>query len=349
MSAFPRLGSLLRYARLRSIAPASLACAALFQPNTALAQEPTLAPAAVADCVADDAVTVERDGDKVVVKIDGDLVTEYLERSGAKPVLWPVLGPSGHELTRAYPQRETAGPHEREDHVHHRSFWFTHGDVNGISFWHETEGHGNILHREFTELTSGDVGVIESLNDWMSPEGVKQCEDLRRFEFSDHQLGRLIKVSIIVTATEGPLRFGDTKEGSFGVRVAGSMKVDEKLGGTILTSEGLRDGESWGKPASWVDYAGPVGEGRGGITILNHPSSYGYPSHWHVRTYGLFAANPFGLHDFYGADSGRNGALELELGESFTLSYLVLLHDGDVTADQINELFKTYSDEAPGR
>lgn len=286
-------------------------------------------------------VSVEQETGKVVVKVDGELFTEYLERAGAKPVLWPVLGPSGQELTRGYPQRDKT-ERERDDHIHQRSFWFTHGDVNGTSFWHEQDRHGTIVHREFTELSSGEVGVIETVNDWLDADGMKVCEDKRRFVFGANDLGRWIDVSITVTASEGVLRFGDTKEGSFGVRVAGTIKVEEGLGGRILNSDGLIDGEAWGKPARWVDYSGPVGDARGGIAILNHPSSYGYPTHWHVRTYGLFAANPFGLHDFYSADSGRDGTLELQQGETLQLGYRVLLHDGNVSAEQIDGLFEEY-------
>src|SRR5690606_24989744 len=129
-------------------------------------------------------------------------------------------------------------------------------------------------------------------------------------------------------ASEGPLVFGDTKEGSFGVRVPTAMDVDRKQGGKITTSEGADDGAAWGKQASWVDYCGPVDGEVVGIAILNHPESFRYPTHWHVRTYGLFAANPFGIHDFTGAAAGA-GNLELAAGESITLRYRVIFHKGD--------------------
>ena len=86
--------------------------------------------------------------DGVRVEVDGKLFTEYVKRSGAKPILYPLLGPSGDQMTRGYPIREATAK-EKKDHVHHRSFWFTHGNVNGISFWHENNKHGTIEHREF--------------------------------------------------------------------------------------------------------------------------------------------------------------------------------------------------------
>ena len=81
------------------------------------------------------------------------------------------------------------------------------------------------------------------------------------------------------------------------------------------------------------------------VRLLNHPDSYGFPSHWHVRTYGLFAANPFGLKAFYKGAEGKDGTLVLAPGESFTLKYRVVLHPGDHDAELIEKQFKAYSGE----
>ena len=109
---------------------------------------------------------------------------------------------------------------------------------------------------------------------------------------------RIIDFEITLKATDGPVTFGDTKEGMFGLRVASSMDVNKKKGGKITNAEGLTDDQAWGKASPWVDYTGPVEGKTVGIAILNHPRSFRYPTTWHVRTYGLFAANPFGWHDF---------------------------------------------------
>ena len=103
-----------------------------------------------------------------------------------------------------------------------------------------------------------------------------------------------------------------------GVRVAGTMKVDAKLGGRIVNSEGQTDGDAWAKRAAWVDYHGPVDGLTVGVAILNHPSSFRFPTYWHVRTYGLFAANPFGWQDFQRSDD-VDGSCALAPGESITL------------------------------
>lgn len=286
---------------------------------------------------------LQKDDAGITVSLDGKLLTRYLVKSGAKPILWPVIGPGGQELTRAYPMRE-GDPNESKDHVHQRSLWFTHGDVNGISFWHEQGGNGDIVHRSFDRVeASGAQAVIATTNDWVAPDGTALCQDRRVLTFGAGADDRWIDFDIAVRALKD-ITFGDTKEGSFGVRVAGTMKVTANQGGRIVNSEGQTDAEAWGKRASWVDYHGPVDGEVAGIAILNHPSSFRYPSHWHVRTYGLFAANPFGIHDFERTPN-VNGTHPMKAGESFVLRYRVLLHRGDEKVGKVAEHFARYSQQ----
>jgi sugar lactone lactonase YvrE len=285
--------------------------------------------------------TIEKDDAGVTVKVDGKLFTRYLIKSGAKPILWPIIGPTGKEMTRAYPMRE-GNKNEKTDHIHQRSFWFTHGDVNGVSFWDENKNHGDIVHREFLKVEGGDQAVIVTSNDWLGPDGKKICRDVRTLKFGADGEARWVDFDVTVYADDAPAKFGDTKEGAFGVRVPGTVDVDKKLGGKIVNSDGLVDAAAWGKPAPWVDYFGPVEDETLGIAILNHPSSFRYPSHWHVRTYGLFAANPFGLHDFYNSKD-KDGSHTVKPGESFTLKYRVIFHKGDQDAGKIAARFAEYS------
>ena len=289
-----------------------------------------------------DRFTVEKHPDKVTVNLDGELFTEYLTKSGAKPILWPVVGPNGKAITRGFPMRD-ATEDEKKDHVHHRSFWFTHGAVNDTDFWLEgRDNGGTIAHREFLTVEDGDTAVIETKNDWIDRHGDVICDDVRKLTFGAEGDTRYIDFDITLTAGDKPVTFGDTKEGSFGVRVAGSMRVEAGNGGTIVNSEGQKDKGAWGKPAAWVDYYGPVDDDVVGVAILNHPNSFRYPSHWHVRTYGLFAANVFGMHDFKG-DRSIDGSHTLKPGESMTFNYRVLLHPGDVEEGKVADAFERYS------
>ncbi len=284
-------------------------------------------------------ITAQRSDSGVVIRIDGKPFTEYVTDSNGTPILWPIIGPTGKPMTRAYPMADA--PEEKKDHPHHRSMWFTHGDVNGLSFWHKE----SIKHREFVRIESGDRAVVVTRNDWMSPDGKKVCEDERTLTFAADGDARWIDFDITLGATDQPVKFGDTKEGTMGVRVAATMKVDSKKGGQIVNSEGQTDGGAWGKPAAWVDYHGPIEGETVGIAILNHPSSFRFPTYWHVRTYGLFAANPFGLHDFEGSRE-VDGSHTLKPGETMTLRYRVLLHRGDEEEGEVAQAFADYSEEA---
>lgn len=285
-------------------------------------------------------VTVEKTPQGVMVQADSKPFTEYLIKSGSKPILWPVIGPSGKRLTRNWPMENGVEGETDRDHVHQRSLWFTHGDVNGIDFW--SEGKGRIEHREFVRVEGGPQAVIATRNDWLSPDGSKLIlQDERTYTFGADADKRWIDCDIQLKATQGPVVFGDTKEGSFGVRVASSIRVDSKKGGKIVNSDGKTNAAAWGKPAAWVDYHGPVDDAIEGIAILNHPSSYGFPSHWHVRTYGLFAANPFGLKDFTGGKS--KGEYTLPAGETMRLRYRVLLHKGDEKEGRVADVFGEYA------
>lgn len=288
-------------------------------------------------------VQIEKNDTSVVVKLGGKPFTTHLFKSGAKPVLWPIIGPTGKEMTRAYPLRE-GDPQEKTDHIHQRSLWFTHGNVNGVSFWDENKGHGEIVQRELVSAEGGPTGKIITRNDWVTMAGVKLCGDERTLRFGGDGESRWIDFDVTVTALADEVTFGDTKEGSFGVRVAESMKVDAKQGGRIINAEGKTDKAAWGQASPWVDYHGPVAGETLGVAILNHPSSFRFPTYWHVREYGLFAANVFGKKDFLGA-TAIDGPHKMNKGESFTLRYRVLLHQGDEKQGRVAEAFTKYAAE----
>ena len=151
-------------------------------------------------------VTAQRSEHGATVKIDGSPFTEYIIQSGTKPILWPILGPTGKPLTRDYPMEKDTK--ETKDHVHHRSLWFAHGNVNGIDFWDEKPGghdQRTIVHRKFVKIASGPQAEIVTENDWLGPAGKKVCEDQRRLTFGTWGDARWIDFDITLRASEGPV------------------------------------------------------------------------------------------------------------------------------------------------
>lgn len=286
------------------------------------------------------------------VAIDGKPFAEYRTHSGHQPIVWPIYDGNGRTMTRAYPMGPQ-GEHEWDDHPHHRSLWFTHGIVNGHDFWLEPdhqhrgrrEAKNRIVHREFLSTQADDDGaVIITRNDWMAGDE-RVLVDKRTLRFGAENGLRWIDFKIELRALDGEVEFGDTKEGTFAVRVPGTMKVDEKMGGELVNNHGQTNGDAWGREAVWVNYTGPVDGEPAGIAIFCHPDSARYPSRWHVRTYGLFAANPFGARDFPQDDDGvKQGAFTIPEGESATFRYLVLLHGGDLTTEQLEAWHKRFAE-----
>lgn len=279
------------------------------------------------------------DANVVAVYVDGELFTKYVPDAGNFPMLFPIKAATGEEVTRGYPMRADV-PHEAKDHPHHRSLWLTHGSVNGVNFWNETASQGKIVFREFVK---NEAPVLAAKCEWQKSDGEVICTDVCTMTFGGDATGRWIDFRWEITAGEEDVTFGDTKEGTFAVRVAGTMKVTEKLGGEIVNSDGLKDDAAWGKRAAWVDYHGPVGDKTLGIAMMNHPKSDFYPTYWHVRTYGLFAANPFGVHDFTGDKNKHVGDFTLPVGQTMTLLYRVFIHPGDEKAGKVVENFEKYS------
>ncbi|MEQ8848903.1 PmoA family protein [Botrimarina sp.] len=311
-----------------------------------------VAAATAASRCAADVVTVLAGDSGVTVRADGAPFASYLFRSGTRPVLWPVVGPGEVGVTRDYPLQPPA-PHGTDDHVHHRSMWIGYEGVNGVDFWHEPETDrqrplpiGTVRRSELVRADStGEVATVGTRNDWLDPEGKPVAHDQRLIEFRAHGDTRTMDFFVDIWSPEGPLRFGDTKEGMFAIRVADSMRVDAGRGGRIRTSAGLRDAAAWGQPAEWADYSGPVDGQACGVAIFAHPSGYNPKPRWHVRPYGLFAANPFGVAAYSeGADAPAGGA-EFDEGERVRLRYRVLLYSGRRTPEWIAERFREYADE----
>ena len=281
-------------------------------------------------------VTFEPDGPNLKILV-GDLLAIHRVDGAYKPFLFPLVGPTGRGVTRPFPIEKVEG--DDIDHPHHESFWFTHGRVNDIDFWSVKKGTIRETAREV--VASGPVlGRLKTRDDWIGPDGAKVCEDERVLTVYDAKTVRILDFEVELKATAGPVVLGETKEGSFAVRVASSMDVDKKTGGKIRNAEGLEDAAAWGKPSAWVDYSGPLAGETVGIAILNHPTSFRYPTTWHVRTYGLFAANPFGGPEFKVDGYADHRLAE---GESVRLAYRVILHKGGAEAVDLPRRFALYA------
>ncbi|MBM3846091.1 MAG: hypothetical protein FJ405_07395 [Verrucomicrobia bacterium] len=282
------------------------------------------------------------------IEVNGELFTHY-HYSGAPRVFYhPLLGPGGLQMTRDFPMKNTPG--EDQDHKHHRSLWYSHGDVNGVDFWAEGKDSGSIRHVKFLDIKSGShAGWIRSSNQWVNVEGGVVCADERVFRvYSSSPKERLFDFEISIFAQKKDLVLGDTKEGTMAIRLNELLRLkpnkhnEGKPAGSIVQDTGVRDGATWGKRAAWCDYHGTIDGKRVGVAIFDHPHNPRHPTHWHVRDYGLFAANPFGIHDFEKKSKGT-GNLVIPPGRSVTFRYRFYIHEGDTDAAKVAERYKEYA------
>jgi Family of unknown function (DUF6807) len=284
-------------------------------------------------------VRVEAEGaDAIAVHIGAELFTRYIYGDAvAKPCLYPVMGPFGHGVTRAYPLEDVEG--DSRDHVHQRSLYVAWGDVNGSDNWSEEKGHGRMAHRYF-EATEGGAafGRIVSLNDWVNAAGERLMQDRIEYRFYNVPPNcRLFDLDVTFYASDGDVRFGDTKEGGIiSIRVATALEVGHT--GRIENGYGgVNEGETWGKRAPWCDYSGLLQGHRVGIGVFDHPSNLRYPTYWHVRNYGLMTANPFGLSFF--VDKNTDGSYTLPAGGRIRFRYRVLVHAGDASMGGVRDRY----------
>ncbi|MCK5804660.1 MAG: PmoA family protein [Lentisphaeria bacterium] len=282
---------------------------------------------------------------RIDIAIAGEHFTSYhFGPKWSRPFLHPVIGPHGDPITRGYPVQDNL-PGETQDHPHHKSFWVAWGDVNGTDNWSENQerGHAKQVQRELPEASSGPVfATIRTRNDWVSEAGEKVLEEARTLKVYNLPAAcRLVDLNVEFRATNGPVTFGDTKEGGIcSIRVATSM--DAKEHGVIVNAYGgTNEAETWGKRAPWCDYYGPVNGKTVGICIFDNPANFRHPTYWHVRNYGLMTANPFGLSHFL-KNKEIDGSHTLGAGETLAFQYRVLFHAGDTKTAAVAERYHDY-------
>jgi hypothetical protein len=301
-------------------------------------------------------VKITQNSDRISVDVDGKPFTELWisNPENTKPYLHPLRAASGTIVTRAFPMANVEG--ESTDHPHHRGLWFSHDEVNGYHFWlnevsQKNEKNGKIALKKVNSIKSGkDSGTIAITFDWNDPQGKTLLTENRTMVFYSDPKLRIIDLDINLKAMDQKVVFGDTKEGTFAIRLAAGLEEPAKNSlpspkrtGLMVNAEGKRgEKEVWGKRSNWVDYSGELNGEKLGITIYDHPENPKHPTYWHSRSYGLFAANPFGERDFYN-DETKDGSLTIEPGKTLRFRYRVVIHPGDTDTANPAAMWTKYS------
>jgi hypothetical protein len=317
-------------------------------------------------------LTVKEAERRVDVTIDGQPFTAYVwPTTLKKPVLYPIRTAKGTLVTRGFPLDPRPG--ERVDHPHHVGLWFNYGDVNGIDFWNNSDAiaeeqrpkMGTIVHKAITAAKGGaSEGVLEVDSDWVMPDGSVILKEHTRYVFTGSATTRTIDRITTLTAGVTRVDLKDNKEGVLGLRVTRALEEPSTkpevftdaagrpttvasldntgVNGEYLTSKGKRGGAAWGTRGKWTTLSGKVGDEPVSIAIFDMPGNPGYPTYWHARGYGLFAANPLGQKELSGGKDVLNFAIEP--GKTVTFKHRIHIVSGGLTAEQAEAEWTKWSE-----
>lgn len=313
---------------------------------------------------------------KVEVLVKGELFTAYIyPETLEKPVLYPIKTSKGTLVTRGFPLDTRPG--ERVDHPHHVGLWLNYGDVNGLDFWNnsdaipaeEKSGYGSIEHKEINNISSGDEkGELEVTAEWVGPDGTPLLRENTTFIFWADGDKRMIDRTTKLTALGQDVSMKDNKEGMIGIRVARELEHssenpglftdasgkatdvptmnNEGVTGLYRSSEGKEGNDVWGTRAKWMNLSGEMKGEKVSLAILDHPENVGFPTYWHARGYGLYAANPLGQKAMSEGKEELN--FKLPAGESVSFKHRIIIYSGDKVSDeQLNEEFQEFSSLTP--
>jgi len=308
---------------------------------------------------------------KVDVFIGGKLFTSFLyPDSLEKPVLFPLRTANGTIVTRGFPLDPKPG--EPTDHPHHIGLWFNFENVNGLDFWNNSYAipqnkknlYGWIRTDKILKISGGTTGVLIYHANWTNQQKNVLLEETTRFEFSGKNGQRIID-RITTLKADTAVVFNDAKDGMLGLRLAHELQIpttedqqftdnkgnvtvvkggtDHIANGNYITSAGKTGNDAWSTRGVWCKVFGKMGADSVSIAIIDHPENPNYPTFWHARGYGLFAANPLGEKIFTNGKSAKN--LSLEKGESVTFRYRIVINNGKQTIStaNLNRLAKDFA------
>lgn len=296
-------------------------------------------------------LTKDEQEQRIDVWFDDELFTSFhYDGAGEKPVLYPIVSAGGKKITRHHTADPMAG--ERVDHPHHIGLWLNYGDVNNIDFWNNSRQKAAKNPSKFgwikvTEKPKLKKNELTYTADWQTHQGDVLLKEKTTLIFRQTASNsrEIIRTTTLTARTT--VNLNDNKEGLLGLRLTralehptekpvllsksdGTPREEAVLDNTNVTGrytspEGPTGSDVWGTRAPWMSLSGIVSGENINVTIFDHPDNPGYPTYWHARAYGLFAANPLGQKVFSKGDQSLD--LSLETDESVTFTYMVQIEN----------------------
>jgi hypothetical protein len=315
-------------------------------------------------------LTVNEPSRRVDVYIDGQPFTSYIwPTTLKKPVLYPLRTAKGTIITRGFPLEPRLG--ERVDHPHHAGLWLNYENVNGLDFWNNSDAikpqdapkMGTIRHESIVSAKGGaQQGELEVTADWLTYDNKVLLKENTRYVFRAGPDFRSVDRITTLHAQDVKVVFADAKDGMLGLRVIRALEIpsdkpevytdasgratavakldNSGVNGNYLTSEGKTGDAAWGTRGRWCNLTGKVGDEPVTVSIFDHPQNPGFPTYWHARGYGLFAANPLGQKIF------SNGKEELNFSlaphATVTFRYRILMSSAILTPEATEAAYSDF-------
>jgi hypothetical protein len=274
-------------------------------------------------------VTAEQVGDKIEIRLNGNLLTNYILSEDEKyPFFFPVNGPSKATVTSM----------RNANYPHHSSLFFGCDKVNGGNYWQEGLERGQIVSLRADILESGnEKAVIENECIWRRPGADAPIKDKRIITVTAPSKDKYILDFDVSMEMLLDVTINKTNHSLFSGRMDADLAVTN--GGTMINAEG-ETGEkgTFGKRSAWMDYHGSRMGGTEGMAILQHPSNEWFPAPWFTRDYGFFSPTPM-----YWPENEKT--TDLKKGDTIKLRYRVIIHSGDHKEARIAEEFNKYKSE----
>jgi hypothetical protein len=314
-------------------------------------------------------VTPQFDQKKVIISINGKPFTEFIfPDTLEKYTLYPIYSPDQQIITRGFPINPRPG--DPTDHPHHLGLWLNYEKVNGLDFWNNSYNikperkhlYGWIKVDSILQTKSGKKGELKVSGIWHDQKKNILLREVTEFIFSAEKDKNIIDRITTLIAVQDTVSFPDVKDGFLGIRVTPELQIPSKQDtmykndknitpnvktnirstGNYLTSREKQGDSAWGTRAEWCLLYGKMNTSVISIAIIDHPNNPGYPTYWHARGYGLFAANPLGQKIFSNGEESLN--LRLQKNQSVTFRYRTVIASGKerLTNKEISNLTESF-------
>lgn len=274
-------------------------------------------------------LTAEKVGDKIEIRINGNLFTSYILSEFEKyPFFYPVNGPSNASVTSF----------RNANYPHHSSLFFGCDKVNGGNYWQEGLEDGQIisLRADIVETGTNRV-VIENECIWRRPGADSPIKDKRIITVSSPSKDKFQIDFDVTMEMLMDVVIDKTNHSLFSGRMDPDLAVIN--GGVMINAEGdTGEKGTFGKSSPWIDCYGKRLGKIEGMAIMQHPSNDWYPAPWFTRDYGFFSPTPM-----YWPQNDKNTTLKK--GQLVKLRYRVLVHSGNHIEAGIAQEFEKYKSE----